>query len=131
MAFLSGYSHFRSTGYTNPRGYLKSKGLIIYGSGSVSLTPEGRALAFTPETPLTQDELHRVVIERLDGSERKLLKPLLAKYPDVISNTDLCANAGYMHERSTGYTNPRGRLKSFGLIKYEDGAIKASDILFL
>ncbi|MEK7578099.1 MAG: hypothetical protein AAB456_00020 [Patescibacteria group bacterium] len=130
MAFLSGYSHFRSTGYTNPRGYLKIKGLINYSGEGVFLTPEGRELAVIPETPLTQGELHRVVLEKLDGPERKLLKPLLEKYPDGISNTDLCAQAGYMHERSTGYTNPRGRLKTFGLIEYQDGNVVARKILF-
>ncbi len=131
VAFLSGYSHFRSTGYTNPRGYLKSKGLITYTGKGVSLTPEGRAVAIAPETPLTQSELHRAVLEKLDGPERKLLTPLLESFPQSISNTDLCARAGYMHERSTGYTNPRGRLKSFGLVEYEDGNVRAADLLFL
>lgn len=130
-AFLSGYSHFRSTGYTNPRGYLKSKGLIDYSNGSIFLTSAGRAQAEAPETPLTQEALHAAVLERLDGPERKLLKPLFAAYPEGISNTDLCAQAGYAHERSTGYTNPRGRLKSFGLIDYQNGVVIANDFLFL
>lgn len=131
IAFLSGYAHARSTGYTNPRGYLNSKGLITYSNGTVSLTTEGRVLADTPDTPLTQSELHRVVLDRLTGSERKVLKPLLERYPDSISNTELCALAGYEHERSTGYTNPRGRLRAYGLINYEDGQVKAEDILFM
>jgi len=131
VAFLSGYSHFRSTGYTNPRGYLKSKGLIDYSSGSVYLTQEGRPLAFSPESPLTEEALHQAVLDKLDGPERKLLTPLLKIYPEGISNADLCATAGYMHERSTGYTNPRGRLKSFGLIEYDSGKVKAKSLLFL
>lgn len=130
VAFLSGYSHFRSTGYTNPRGYLKTKGLIDYSSGSVYLTDAGRSLAQTPSAPLTQEELHDAVLKKLDGPEQRLLKPLLEKYPNGISNTELCAVAGYMHERSTGYTNPRGRLKSFGLIEYEAGNVKAKSLLF-
>lgn len=131
VAFLSGYSHYRSTGYTNPRGYLKGKGLIEYSGKGVSLTPSGRTFAIVPETPLTQEGLHRVVLNKLAGPERKLLQPLLQKYPDAISNTDLCAAAGYMHERSTGYTNPRGRLRSFGLIDYQNGEVIARDILFI
>lgn len=132
VAFLSGYKHCRSTGYTNPRGYLKNKGLIVYNRGSVSLTDEGRTIAVAPNAPLTQDELHRTVLEKIDGSERKVLQPLLEAYPEGISNTDLCAAAGYMHERSTGYTNPRGRLKSYGLIEHtSDGLIRARDILFI
>ena len=131
VAFLSGYSHFRSTGYTNPRGYLKTKGLIDYSSGSVFLTEEGRKLASTPLRPLTQDELHRVVLDKLNGPERKLLEPLLKAYPDSISNTELCQIAGYMHERSTGYTNPRGRLRSFGLIDYSKNGVVAKPLLFI
>jgi hypothetical protein len=130
VAFLSGYSHFRSTGYTNPRGYLKAKGLLDYSNGAVQLTEAGRGLAQTPSAPLTTEALHEAVLAKLDGPEKKLLKPLLEKYPDGISNNDLCSIAGYMHERSTGYTNPRGRLKSFGLIEYEAGEVKARSILF-
>lgn len=130
-AFLSGYSHPKSTGYTNPRGYLKSKGLVEYLSGSVFLTEGGRKLAETPTTPLTQEELHRVVLDRLDNPERRLLKPLLERYPEGISNAELCQLAGYTHEKSTGYTNPRGRLRSFGLVDYGNGSVVARDILFL
>jgi uncharacterized protein len=131
VAFLSGYSHFRSTGYTNPRGYLKSKGLIEYSAGSVYLTEQGRSFAISPESLLTQEALHQAVLDKLDGPERKLLTPLLERYPEGISHADLCAMAGYMHERSTGYTNPRGRLKSFGLIEYDSGMVKAKSLLFL
>lgn len=131
VAFLSGYSHYRSTGYTNPRGYLKSKGLLTYAQGNVSLTPEGRALASPSPTPLTTDELHRIVLEKLTGPERKVLEPLLRAYPSAISNANLCAEAGYEHERSTGYTNPRGYLKSKGLVEYGNGVVKAADILFI
>lgn len=131
VAFLSGYKHFRSTGYTNPRGYLKSRGYLDYSNGAVFLTDAGREHAETPEAPLTQEALHGAVLNRLDGPERKLLAPLLKKYPEGISNAELCTTAGYMHERSTGYTNPRGRLKSFGLIEYNSGEVKARDILFL
>lgn len=131
VCFLSGYSHPRSTGYTNPRGYLKAKGLVDYSNGSVFLTLAGRAAAEKLDRPLSQEEFHNEVLKKLDGPERKLLKPLLERYPQGISNTELCSIAGYMHERSTGYTNPRGRLRSFGLIEYADGEVKARDILFL
>lgn len=130
-AFLSGYAHCRSAGYTNPRASLRSKGLIEYSSGRVAFTSAGRALAIAPTTPLSQEELHRSVLERLAGPEKRVLQPLLKSYPDGMSNTDLSATAGYAHERSAGYTNPRSRLRSFGLIKYEDGEVKAADILFL
>lgn len=131
VAFLSGYSHSRSTGYTNPRGYLKSKGLVQYASGSVSLTQEGRDFANVPQTALTQEALQQAVLDRLDGPERKLLIPLLREYPNAMTNANLCAESGYAHERSTGYTNPRGRLKSFGLVEYGSGSVKAASLLFI
>lgn len=131
ICFLSGYSHVRSTGYTNPRGYLRSKEMIDYKDGSIWLTDEGRSHAEAPETPLTLDELHKTVLEKLDGPEKKLLVPLLEAYPNKISNEDLCQMAGYAHVRSTGYTNPRGRLRSFGLIEYSSDGVTASPVLFL
>lgn len=131
VAFLSGYSHMRSTGYTNPRGYLKTKGLVEYGNGTVSLTEEGRKLADTPDTILTQEELHRIVLNKLNGPERKVLTPLLKAYPEGMSNTELCAATGYEHERSTGYTNPRAKLNAYGLIEYQNGKVRAKDLLFI
>lgn len=131
IAFLSGYAHVRSTGYTNPRGYLKSKGLISYESGTIYLTTDGRGFAETPNKILTQEDIHEAVMNRLPGPERKVLQPLLDRYPEAISNTELCSLSGYEHERSTGYTNPRGRLKYFGLIEYDRGMVKAKSLLFL
>lgn len=131
LAFLSGYSNYRSTGYTNPRGYLKAKGLIDYGTDGVQLKEAGRALAEAPTTPLTTEALHQAVLTKLDGPERKLLAPLLAAYPGELSNEDLCAAGGYTNVRSTGYTNPRGRLRSFGLIEYNSTGVRARSILFL
>lgn len=131
VAFLSGYMHSRSTGYTNPRGYLKGKGLVEYSQGTVSLTESGRFLAHAPTQPLTEGALQQAVLDRLDGPEKKLLIPLLREYPNSISNGDLCAEAGYLHERSTGYTNPRGKLRSFGLVEYGQGTVRALPILFV
>ena len=44
-----------------------------------------------------------------------------------MSDTELCGAAGYQHERSTGYTNPRGRLHNHGLIERDKGTV---NILF-
>lgn len=131
VAFLAGYSNTRSTGYTNPRGAAKAKGLVEYRGDTISLTGHGRTLAHAPEHPLTQDELQRTVLNKLDGSSRKVLEPLLRSYPEPMSNEDLCAAAGYTNVRSTGYTNPRGRLKSCDLVEYVDGGVRARDILFI
>lgn len=131
VAFLSGYSHVRSSGFRNPRGSLKVKGMINYEDGKIELTSYGRDFAERNDAPLTTERLHEVVLDKLDGPERKLLEPLLQAYPDGISNTELAAMSGYSHERSSGYRNPRGRLKTFGLIDYSSNGVKAKEILFL
>jgi hypothetical protein len=133
VAFLAGYGHALSKGYTVPRGALKSRGLINYPvPGTLSLTSEGRAYAQFPADMPTREELHRTVLDRLDGPKRRVLEPLLRRYPDDMSNEDLCVAAGYSHALSKGYTVPRGKLKTFGLIEYPTpGRVRAGDILFI
>lgn len=131
IAFLAGYSNIRSTGFTNPCGSLKSKGLITYPPGKrIALTDEGRTLANMPKVMPTREALQQSVLAKLPGPESKLLEPLIHAYPDVIRNEDLAELAGYSNARSTGYTNPRGRLRSFELVEYTDGGVRAAAILF-
>lgn len=132
-AFLSGYAHMRSKGFTNPCGSLRARGFIDYPSpGCVSLTEEGRKHANFPDVVNTTEELQRIVLDRLDEPKRRVLKPLLESYPEPMSNSDLALAAGYAHERSKGYTNPRGALRSFGLIDYPSpGTVVALPVLFL
>lgn len=133
VAFLSGYAHLRSKGFMNPCGSLRARGFIDYPSpGKISLTNEGRARALFPDKIGTTQELHERVLERLDEPKRRILKPLLEAYPDPMTGTDLAAAAGYAHERSKGYMNPRGALRSFGLIDYPTpGMVVASPVLFI
>lgn len=50
VAFLAGYSNTRSTGFTNPCGALRTKGLVIYPNGdTIALTDDGRAAAEYPD----------------------------------------------------------------------------------
>ena len=50
VAFLSGYAHIMSKGFTNPCGSLRAKGLITYPApGKIALTDEGRAAAQFPD----------------------------------------------------------------------------------
>lgn len=132
VAFLSGYAHLRSKGFTNPCSSLRSKGAIEYPSpGTIALTDLGRASADYGEEIHSNDDLHGMILERLDNPKRKILKPLLERYPEPMTNADLCAAAGYEHERSKGYTNPRSALRSFGIIDYPaPGIVRANDILF-
>jgi hypothetical protein len=130
VAFLAGYT-YGGGGFNNPRGALNTKGLVKYQSGNrITLTGEGRAVAEFPDTALTTEELHRKVLSVLPGPESRILTELLSAYPNVMSNEELASAAGYTHGAG-GYNNPRGRLRSLGLIEYRDGGVVARDILFL
>jgi hypothetical protein len=128
-AFVAGYSP-TSTSYTNPRGALRSKGMIEYlGDDRLRLTSNGRGLAAVPEKSPSTGELHERILGKLDGPMARLLRPLLERYPNAMSNEDLAAAAGYS-PTSTSYTNPRGALRSFGMVEYRDGGVAARSILF-
>jgi hypothetical protein len=131
VAFMAGY---RPNGgaFQNPRGRLNQQGLITYPvAGFVSLTEAGRALARFPDAPGTTADLHAQVLSRLDGPMRRILDPLLAAYPDPVANEDLAAAAGY-EPNGGAYQNPKGRLRTLGLIDYpRPGHVVARHILFL
>jgi hypothetical protein len=77
----------------------------------------GRKLTHAPETPLTAEELQRLVLRRLPGPEQKILRVPLGSYPHPISNDDLARLAGC--ELGGGaFNNPLGRLQTMGLIEY-------------
>lgn len=129
VAFLAGYT-YGGGAFNNPRGRLNQQGLVRYvGSNQIELTAEGRNLADFPESAVSQDELHRSVIDRLPGPEQRLLKPLLESWPDGMSNEDLAKAANYT-AGAGAFNNPRGRLRSLGLIEYTNGQVRARDILF-
>lgn len=130
VAFIAGYSH-TSSGYTNPRGALKSSGLVDYPQpGCVSLTEAGREQAEAPDAPPTGEELRRRVLGKLAGPQQRILSVLIDAYPEALSNEECAAKAGYSHT-SSGYTNPRGNLKTLNLASYPaPGQVRATDWLF-
>ncbi len=129
VAFLAGYT-YGGGGFNNPRGALKTKGLVEYRGSKLALTEAGRAIANKPETPLTQREMHEKVLSILPGPEKRLLIPLLSAYPDAMSNEQLAEASDYTNG-SGGFNNPRGRLKTLGLIDYPSpGYCRAKDFLF-
>lgn len=131
VAFLAGYKP-RGGAFGNPRGRLRVLGLIDYpGPNRVALTDEGRAVAPEVDTPLTTIGLHQAVFAKLDGPARKILTVVIDAYPGSISNEETASQAGY-DPRGGAYGNPRGRLKSLGLITYpQRGMLRAADLLFL
>lgn len=131
VAFLAGYT-VGGGAFNNPRGALRTKGLIEYRSGGqLAMTDAGRAYAQVPDEPLTTEELQRKVLERLPGPERKILAVLLEAYPADMAYDELAQRAGYA-EGGGAFNNPRGRLRSLGLIMYTHGRrARAADLLFL
>lgn len=71
------------------------------------------------------------VLDRLPGPERRILGVLLEAYPRPVSNEDLAAKAGYA-DGGGAFNNPRGRLRSLGLVDYPTkGVVVAKPLLFL
>lgn len=130
VAFLAGYT-YGGGGFNNPKGALRTKGMIQYRGKSLVLTEEGRAVAKAPDAPLTQEALHEKVLSVLPTPEKRLLQPLLVAYPSDMSNEELAEASGYK-AGTGGFNNPKGRLRTLGLVEYpSSGRIKARDILFL
>jgi hypothetical protein len=130
-AFLSGYT-YGGGAFNNPRGRLNVRRLIQYrGGGRLALTEAGRNMIDIPQVPLTTEELHRRVLERLPGPERKILRVLLEAYPKAVNNEELAERAGYA-VGGGAFANPRGRLRSLGLVEYQGkGMVVARPLLFL
>jgi hypothetical protein len=130
VAFLAGYT-YGGGAFNNPRGRLRGRGLVEYvGGDRIRSTDEGRAIADPPDVPLTNDALHEAVLNRLEGPQRRLLAPLIERYPESMSNDELAEAAGYT-PIAGAFNNPRGRLRSLGLIDYpQPGWVVAKPLLF-
>jgi uncharacterized protein len=131
VAFLANYT-IGAGSFNNPRGSLRQKGLVEYlPMNRIRLTEEGAALANAPDGPLTTEELHERVLARLPGPEQRVLRPLLEAYPDAMTNEALAEAANYQVGAGS-FNNPRGRLRSLGLVDYPSpGKVIAKSLLFL
>ncbi len=129
VSFLAGY-RYGGGAFNNPRGALRTKGLVEYLGDKIRLTAAGRELSHPPESALTSEELHKKIFDRLPTPEQRLLKPLLEAYPESLTNPELREASGYSD--GGAFNNPRGRLRTLGLIEYLNGdRVKARSILFL
>lgn len=129
VAFLAGYT-VGGGAFNNPRGALRSSGLIEYRGDRMVLTDAGRSHAVMPDMPLDNNSLHEKVLSCLPGPEAKLLKALIGAYPDMISDDELAARTGYT-AGGGAFNNPKGRLRTLGLAIYpERRHIRAADLLF-
>lgn len=130
VAFLAGYS-FTSSSYLNTKAKLRANGLVTYLAGNlIELTDAGRIAAEFPYTPANTQELHSRVMAQLPNPEQRLLAPLLKAYPKGMQNADLAREAGYSVS-SSAFANPKGRLRTLGLVDYpEVGWTIAKKLLF-
>jgi hypothetical protein len=131
VSFLAGYS-YGSGAFNNPRGSLRVKGYIDYlPGGRMRLTDAGEEMARYSGETLTSAKLHERVLSRLPNPEQRVLRPLLASYPAPMRGEDLAAEANYQFG-SGAFNNPRGRLKTLGLIDYpQPGYVVARPLLFV
>lgn len=130
VAFMANYAADGGA-FKNPRGSLRQKGMIEYeGRNQLILTDAGRKIASRPTRPKSLAKFHEQIKAVLPGPEQKILTLLLARYPNALPNPSLAQAAGYA-ETGGAFKNPRGRLKTLGLIEYtRDGGVRARDILF-
>ncbi len=127
VAWLAGYSP-SSSSYANPRGALKSKGLLEYPVPDIlRLTPDGADVG----APMAMSgSLVDLVLSKLTGPEARILRAVTQVYPNSATNEEAAVVAGYS-PTSSSYANPRGALKSKELIDYPaQGYVRAADWLF-
>jgi hypothetical protein len=132
VSVLCGYANPRSGGFSGPLGRLAAAGLITYPrSGEVALTDAGRARAQAPDAPLTNAVLHERVLDKFDGPRARILREVIAAYPQALDKAELGLKLGYQNPRSGGYSGPLGTLSKLGLIRYPtSGQVAATDLLF-
>jgi uncharacterized protein len=127
VAWLAGYSP-SSSSYANPRGALKSKGLLEYPAPDILKLTHYGAVAGAPME--MSGSLVDLVLSKLSGPEARILRAVTQIYPDSATNEEAAVIAGYS-PTSSSYANPRGALKSKELISYpSQGCIRAADWLF-
>lgn len=130
VAFLAGYT-VGGGAFNNPRGNLRTAGLIEYRGTKLALTEQGREHARLPGYPPSQKELHDRVMQCLPGPEQKLLRVLIDIYPNDIGDSELAERTGYS-AGGGAFNNPKGRLRTLGLVTYPASRrVRAADLLFI
>jgi hypothetical protein len=133
LGLMAGYTNVRSGGFSEPLGRLVGAGFIVSPrAGVVELTEAGRDRAGVVDAPSSTQELQAQILDRLSGPEQKLLRALIAVFPESQSKEDLGAACGYTNIRSGGFSEPLGRLSTLGLVvSPQRGNVAASSKLFL
>lgn len=132
VAFFAGYSNAKSGGFAGPVGQLGDKGYLVSGNGQLRLTEKGRVRTTHVVAPATTGELHAQLFSILGSAEAKLLRLLIARYPEPVGRQELALEAGYGNAKSGGFAGPLGRLTSLGLAETtRPGYVRGTALLFL
>jgi hypothetical protein len=133
LGLLSGYTNVRSGGFTEPLAKLRDRGFVDYlTSGFVALTQSGTEAAGNIECPATTAALQDRILRKLDGPRARILREVIAAYPESVDKIELGAKLGYTNPRSGGFREPLGSLRELGLIDYpERGRVVAKSLLFV
>lgn len=133
LGLMAGYTNVRSGGFSEPLGRLIGSGYATSPqTGRVAITDAGRAAVGHVEPPATPEEMQARILAKLTGPEQKLLRVIIARYPERITKEELGAECGYTNIRSGGFSEPLGRLNTLGIIETPArGEVAASPALFL
>lgn len=123
VCLFSGYSNLSSTGFVKAVSALRTAGLIDYGEGTYSLTPEGAQRAPEAEPIRNSGELQDAIFGIMGGPERRILELLIREYPGQVSRETAMLTAGYSNLSSTGFVKAMSRLRSLGYIDYLAGGL--------
>ena len=115
-------------GFNNPLGRLRTMGFVT-GFDQIEITPDGmKEVEGTYDALPTGDALQVYWLNHLAGPESKILRELIAAYPDSLTKAELAERAGY-NPSGGGFNNPLGRLRTMQLVEgYAE--IKATKYLF-
>jgi uncharacterized protein len=105
VAWLAGYSP-SSSSYANPRGALKSKGLLEYPAPDALQIMADGSVAASP-IALTGSLLD-LVLSKLSVPEARILRAIATHYPKATTN-EVAATAADYSPTSSSYANPRRR----------------------
>jgi hypothetical protein len=126
VAFIAGYSHKSGT-WATYLSRLRSAGLIE-GRGDLALTEAGLNEASEPDAVPSREALWSAVLGKIDAPLQKILKPIIAAYPDGLTHAGAAEEAGYSPSSGTWATY-LSRLRSLDLIEGR-GELKAQEWLF-
>ena len=99
VGFIAKYSHKSST-WDRYLSSLRSAG-IIEPKGPLKLTEAGVREARDPSEVPSAERLRENVLERIDGPQAKILRPIFAAYPDGLTHEAAAEAAGYSPGSST------------------------------